>query len=148
MSIIALIVVLAIGGIILLLIIRNKNRKNVNLANKISQEKKEQCRADYNDIKDHSKFSPFDYGVFASSSYDGQIKIYDLERTIIDILRDRNKIDTQIFNQALNGYIKRKDKNLVKLSKYAKAFKIENVFRGSYDFCMKYLTHKLEIGSK
>lgn len=30
----------------------------------------------------------------------------------------------------------------------AAAFKIENVFRGSYDFCMKYLTHKLEIGNK
>ena len=58
-----------------------------------------------------------------------KIKIYDLERTIIDIVRDRNKIDLQIFNNAINGYMKRKDKNLVKLSKYAKIFKQENVLK-------------------
>lgn len=57
------------------------------------------------------------------------ITIYDLERTIIDILRDRNKIDLQIFNTAMKEYIKTKNKNLIKLSKYAKKFKIENVLK-------------------
>ena len=57
------------------------------------------------------------------------IKVYDLERTIIDILRDRNKIDLQIFNTAMKEYMKRKDKNLIKLSKYAKEFKMENVLK-------------------
>lgn len=57
------------------------------------------------------------------------INIYDLERTIIDILRDRNKIDLQIFNTAMKEYMKRKDKNLVKLSKYAKIFKQENILK-------------------
>ena len=58
-----------------------------------------------------------------------KIKVYDLERTIIDIIRDRNKLDLQIFNTALKDYIKRKDKNLIKLSKYAKIFKLENVLK-------------------
>lgn len=57
------------------------------------------------------------------------IKIYDMERTIIDILRDRNKIDLQIFNKAMNEYMKRKDKNLIKLSKYAKVFKVEKILQ-------------------
>lgn len=57
------------------------------------------------------------------------IKLYDLERTIIDILRDRNKIDLQIFNTAMKEYMKRKDKNLIKLSKYAKEFKIEKILK-------------------
>lgn len=57
------------------------------------------------------------------------IKVYDLERTIIDILRDRNKIDLQIFNTAMKEYMKRKDKNLIKLSKYAKEFKMKNVLK-------------------
>ena len=57
------------------------------------------------------------------------IKVYDLERTIIDILRDRNKIDLQIFNTAMKGYMKRKDKNLIKLSKYAKEFKMEKILK-------------------
>lgn len=57
------------------------------------------------------------------------IKVYDLERTIIDILRDRNKIDLQIFNTTMKEYMKRKDKNLIKLSKYAIEFKMEKILR-------------------
>lgn len=57
------------------------------------------------------------------------IQIYDLERTICDIIRDRNKIDLQIFNQAINEYMKRKDKNLIALYKYAKVFKLENIIK-------------------
>ena len=55
------------------------------------------------------------------------IKIYNLERTICDINRDRNKIDLQIFNLAINEYMKRNDKNLILLSEYAKKFKIDRI---------------------
>ena len=55
------------------------------------------------------------------------VKVYNLERTICDIIRDRNKIDLQIFNTAINEYIKRNDKNLVLLSEYAKKFKIDKI---------------------
>lgn len=54
------------------------------------------------------------------------IQIYDLERTICDIIRDRNKMDSQIFNTAMKEYSKRKNKNLNLLYKYAKVFRIEN----------------------
>ena len=57
------------------------------------------------------------------------IQIYDMERTICDIIRDRNKIDPQIFNDAIKGYIKKKNKNLVLLYEYAEKFKIENILR-------------------
>ena len=78
----------------------------------------------------YTKADYFEIGQTELKLQDGTtIKIYDLERTIIDILRDRNKIDLQIFNTAINGYMKRKDKNLVKLSKYAKIFKQENVLK-------------------
>lgn len=55
------------------------------------------------------------------------IRIYNMERTICDIVRDRNKIDPQIFNNAINGYIKKQNKNLILLYKYAKEFNIDNV---------------------
>ncbi len=57
------------------------------------------------------------------------IKIYDRERTVIDILRDRNKIDLQIFNTAIKEYVKRKDKNLIRLEQYAKQFKVEKILK-------------------
>jgi len=54
------------------------------------------------------------------------IKIYNLERTICDIIRDKNKMDPQIFNTAMKGYSKINNKNFHLLSKYAKELKIQN----------------------
>lgn len=55
------------------------------------------------------------------------VKTYNLERTICDIIRDRNKIDLQIFNIAINEYMKQTYKNLILLSEYAKKFKIDRI---------------------
>lgn len=57
------------------------------------------------------------------------IKIYNMERTICDIIRDRNKIDSQIFNTALKEYMKRKDKDLNLLYEYSKIFGISKILK-------------------
>ena len=66
---------------------------------------------------------------------DCEVQTYNIERTICDIVRDRNKIDPQIFNNALKEYIKRKDKNLKLLYEYAKVFKIDGIL----EKCMEVL---------
>lgn len=57
------------------------------------------------------------------------VLVYDLERTIIDIIRNRKKIDKQIFIDGITGYFRRSDKNLRKLISYSKKFKIEGEVR-------------------
>ena len=57
------------------------------------------------------------------------IRLYNMERTICDIIRDRNKIDSQIFNTALKEYMKRNDKNLNLLYEYAKEFNILKILK-------------------
>lgn len=57
------------------------------------------------------------------------IKIYNMERTICDIIRDRNKIDSQILNTALKEYMKRNDKNLNLLYEYAKKFGVLKIVK-------------------
>ena len=57
------------------------------------------------------------------------VNCYDIERTMIDIIKDRNKIDTQILNTAIKEYMKIKNKNLVNLAEYAKLFKVENILK-------------------
>lgn len=57
------------------------------------------------------------------------IKIYDMERTICDIIRAKNKIDPQILNTAIQEYFKRKDSDYIILMKYAKTFRIEKILR-------------------
>lgn len=57
------------------------------------------------------------------------IVIYDLERTICDIIRDKNKIDPQIFNIAMKEYGKIKNKNYKLLYQYSKELRIEKKLR-------------------
>ena len=54
-----------------------------------------------------------------------KIKVYDVERTICDIIKNKNKIDAEIFSNALKDYAKSKSKNLSKLAKYARKMNIE-----------------------
>ena len=61
--------------------------------------------------------------------YGNEINMYDLERTICDLVRNRNDFEIQDYNNALKSYVKRKDKNITKLFEYATLFKIENVLR-------------------
>lgn len=57
------------------------------------------------------------------------IRIYDLERTICDIIRDRNKLDPQIFNNTMKEYFKLPKRNLNLLYKYAKKLKIDKILK-------------------
>lgn len=57
------------------------------------------------------------------------IPLYDLERTICDIIRSRNTIEKQEFSYALKTYVSRSDKDLNKLMEYAKLFNIDKVVR-------------------
>lgn len=65
----------------------------------------------------------------AETSFGHQVNVYDVERTICDILRSRNSMETQVFQDALKMYAKRRDKNLQNLMDYAKLFHVEKMMR-------------------
>ena len=52
------------------------------------------------------------------------VRVYDKERCICDLIRDKNQIDLQIYSQALKDYFKTKP-NIRKLLKYGKFFGIK-----------------------
>ncbi len=54
------------------------------------------------------------------------VQVYDIDRTICDIVRNYNKMDRDMFYVALKRYAKSKDKNLYRLNKYAEKFRIES----------------------
>lgn len=54
-----------------------------------------------------------------------KVRIYDRDRTICDVLRNRNKMDKEIFNKAIQGYVKDLKKNIPNLMEYAKALKVK-----------------------
>ena len=51
--------------------------------------------------------------------------MYEKERTILDIIKDKDRIDTQVFSESIKSYFASKEKNLLKLSKYAVKMNME-----------------------
>ena len=47
----------------------------------------------------------------------------------VSLVRNRNQFELQDFNIALKEYIRRSDKNLIKLAEYAKAFRVDKVLQ-------------------
>lgn len=65
----------------------------------------------------------------AKTTYGNEVSVYNLERTICDILRVKNKKDPQMFVYAIKEYAKSANKNLSRLMKYAKEFGVEAELR-------------------
>lgn len=65
----------------------------------------------------------------AKTTYGNEVAVYDVERTICDMIRAREKKDTQMFSYAMKEYAKRQDKNLPKLIRYASTLGVEEEVR-------------------
>ena len=81
-----------------------------------------------NGIKVHQiKDELYPLGIIQSKTKFGNtIRVYDIERTICDIIKYRNKMDEQVFLYAIKEYAHSKNKNLIILMEYAKKLKITN----------------------
>ena len=61
------------------------------------------------------------------------VDIYDLEKSVCDAVKFRNKVGKDILNEVLNEYLKRKDRNLEKLIQYAKLLRVEKALKDYLD---------------
>lgn len=52
------------------------------------------------------------------------VKCYDLERTLCDIVKDKNRMDKEIYSKSLKEYARNENKDILKLVKYAKQLDI------------------------
>ncbi len=63
------------------------------------------------------------------SPFGMKVRVYDVERTICDIIKNKNKMDAEIFTKALQRYSKLKSKDINKLMRYAKQLKVDKKVR-------------------
>jgi len=68
------------------------------------------------------------------TTFGNNVRCYNMERTICDFLRSRNRCDEETLISAVKNYAVFKDKNLSVLSEYAKRLRVE-----------KSLKHYLEV---
>jgi len=58
-----------------------------------------------------------------------KVRVYDLEKSVCDAIRFRNKIGIDTVSEILKKYLKRRDKDLDKLTMYARTLRIEKFVR-------------------
>lgn len=72
----------------------------------------------------------YDYGVEEVITPGGNtVRAYSVERTLCDILRPHSHVDIQIVSEAFKRYAARTEKNIPRLSEYAKKLKVEKKLR-------------------
>jgi len=59
--------------------------------------------------------------------------IFDLEKSVCDAVKFRNKIGKDTLNEIFTEYLKRKDKNLDLLIKYSKILRVEKILKTYLD---------------
>lgn len=68
----------------------------------------------------YSKKEYYDTGkVSIRNPFGRKVFTYDKERTILDLIRDKDRIDKGIFSEAIKLYFESVNKDLLKLSQYA-----------------------------
>ncbi|MEX2460020.1 MAG: hypothetical protein WD469_01740 [Paenibacillaceae bacterium] len=53
-----------------------------------------------------------------------KVRIYDRDRTICDVLRYANKLEKEVFNHAIQRYVRDNNRNINNLMKYAKILRV------------------------
>ena len=72
----------------------------------------------------------FNLGISSAMTVFGnRVTVYDKERTICDIVRNKEKMDIQVFQTAMKEYMKSNDKKIPILMQYATQLGIESKIR-------------------
>ena len=71
------------------------------------------------------------YSTGTTTSSDGacEFSIYDIEKTVVDILYYRNKIGIEETKEVLKNYLRREDRDLVRLHRYAETLGCKKIFK-------------------
>ncbi len=73
-----------------------------------------------------SREKVYEIGIVEIPSPAGNIiKVYDIERTLCDIVKPRHRADIQVINQAMKTYALSKEKDIAKLMSYADQLRVK-----------------------
>lgn len=91
---------------------------------------RERFSIDYPIVKAHfTEPKRLNLGVLGGYVDGVSMKIYDRERTICDCMRNRNKMDAEVFNDAIQSYLKDTERNIANLANYARILHVDKKVR-------------------
>ena len=71
--------------------------------------------------------------ITANDFWGNEVPVYDLDRTICDIIKHKDRIMFQTYQYAIKNYMNSPQKNLDNLLKYAKLLKVEETVKNYLD---------------
>ena len=71
----------------------------------------------------------FELGIETIADGKNQFRIYDIEKTVVDIVFYREKVGMEEMKEVLVNYLRRKDRNLNRLIRYAELMKCGDVMK-------------------
>jgi predicted transcriptional regulator of viral defense system len=78
--------------------------------------------------------SVFELGISEREIEGYKVRVYDLEKSVCDAVKFRNKIGIDISSEILKNYLVRSDRNLTRLNEYAKKMRVANIMKGLIDY--------------
>lgn len=77
-----------------------------------------------------------DFGITEAVISNHRVKITDLERSVCDAVKYRNKVGMDICSEVIRNYIHREDRNLSRLSDYAKKLRVEKTINNYFEIIL------------
>ena len=77
------------------------------------------------------------FGIVQQEISGFNVRITDLERSVCDAVKYRNKIGLDICAEIIRSYVRRKDRNLSRLMDYAKRLRLEKVLNNYLEIAIE-----------
>lgn len=71
----------------------------------------------------------YEMGVAEAEVAGHRVRIYDLEKSVCDAVKFRNKIGLDVAAEVLKSYLSRKDRNIARLTAYAKQMRVATTLK-------------------
>ena len=77
------------------------------------------------------------FGVMDAEISGCNVRITDMERSVCDAVRYRNKTGMEVCSEVIRNYLKKRDRNLIRLSEYAKRLRVANILRNYLEIAIE-----------
>lgn len=83
------------------------------------------------------KIENLSFGIVEKEVSGYKIRITDMERSVCDAIKYRNKIGLDICTEVVKSYLRKKERNLSRLTSYAKQLRISNILNNYLEISME-----------
>ena len=78
-----------------------------------------------------------EFGVMDAEISGYHVRITDMERSVCDAVKYRNKIGMEVCSEVVRNYLKKPNRNLSRLSDYAKRLRVANILRNYMEIAIE-----------